>query len=598
MIHATVYVERDSQKPIVLGAGGARLRDVGTAARREIEALLGGRVYLDLHVTVLKDWQRDPRQLAPARASEAVLLELRTGGCWRCRAAPPSRWPASWPDCRSPCRRSASCCSSRPPAARTGWPARVSATFLVAGAAAAPVLGRLVDRIGQARVLLGALAVHTVGLVGLVVLVLADAPAWSLFPAAVVAGGSYAQPGSLVRARWSHVLAGQPLLPTAFSWESVVDEVIFVVGPVLVTVLATGIAPAAGLLTAYCFTLIGCLALAVQRRTQPPPHPVAAGDRRGVGAAPARGARCWSASPSGSARSSARSRWPPSRSPPSGASRPRPGWCSRLLAGGSLVAGLWYGTVAWRAPAHRRFVVGVLLLAVATLPLPLAPNVAVLAVLVFVGGFAISPGLIAGFALLDLLVPQPAADRGAGLVQHRDRDRAGGVLVGDRPGGGRGQRAGRARRHGGRGGAERRAGPARRPLAAPARGAREAPREPPPEAAGGAAGDGAGGTAGGAAGDGAGGTRAAAAAAAGGTAKWETGPVSLYRDEAVVLRVQKLGEADRIVTLLTRRNGRVRAVGKGVRRTTCRFGARLEPFSHVDLQLYDRPVAGHRDPGE
>jgi GTPase len=63
VIHATVHVERDSQKPIVLGAGGARLRAVGTAARREIEALLGGRVYLDLHVNVLKDWQRDPRQL-------------------------------------------------------------------------------------------------------------------------------------------------------------------------------------------------------------------------------------------------------------------------------------------------------------------------------------------------------------------------------------------------------------------------------------------------------------------------------------------------------------------------------------------------------
>jgi DNA repair protein RecO (recombination protein O) len=61
--------------------------------------------------------------------------------------------------------------------------------------------------------------------------------------------------------------------------------------------------------------------------------------------------------------------------------------------------------------------------------------------------------------------------------------------------------------------------------------------------------------------------------------------VSLYRDEGVVLRTQKLGEADRIVTLLTRRHGRVRAVGKGVRRTTSRFGARLEPFMHVDVQL-------------
>lgn len=59
----------------------------------------------------------------------------------------------------------------------------------------------------------------------------------------------------------------------------------------------------------------------------------------------------------------------------------------------------------------------------------------------------------------------------------------------------------------------------------------------------------------------------------------------LYRDEAVVLRTHKLGEADRIVTLLTRHHGRVRAVAKGVRRTTSKFGSRLEPFTHVDLQL-------------
>jgi DNA repair protein RecO (recombination protein O) len=62
--------------------------------------------------------------------------------------------------------------------------------------------------------------------------------------------------------------------------------------------------------------------------------------------------------------------------------------------------------------------------------------------------------------------------------------------------------------------------------------------------------------------------------------------VTLYRDEGVVLRVQKLGEADRIVTVLTKRHGRVRAVAKGVRRTRSKFGATVEPFSHVDLQLY------------
>jgi DNA repair protein RecO (recombination protein O) len=61
--------------------------------------------------------------------------------------------------------------------------------------------------------------------------------------------------------------------------------------------------------------------------------------------------------------------------------------------------------------------------------------------------------------------------------------------------------------------------------------------------------------------------------------------VPLYRDEAIVLRTHKLGEADRIITLLTRHHGQVRAVAKGVRRTTSRFGSRLEPFTHVDLQL-------------
>ena len=63
----------------------------------------------------------------------------------------------------------------------------------------------------------------------------------------------------------------------------------------------------------------------------------------------------------------------------------------------------------------------------------------------------------------------------------------------------------------------------------------------------------------------------------------------LYRDDAVVLRVQKLGESDRIITLLTRRHGRLRAVARGVRRTMSRFGARLEPFGHVDLQLAGSP---------
>jgi GTPase len=62
-VHAIMYVERASQKAIVIGAKGARLKEVGSAARRQIEALLGSRVYLDLRIKVAKDWQRDPAQL-------------------------------------------------------------------------------------------------------------------------------------------------------------------------------------------------------------------------------------------------------------------------------------------------------------------------------------------------------------------------------------------------------------------------------------------------------------------------------------------------------------------------------------------------------
>ena len=62
-VRVNLFVERDSQKAIIIGRGGARLREVGSEARRGIEALLGTRVFLDLHVKVAKDWQRDPKQL-------------------------------------------------------------------------------------------------------------------------------------------------------------------------------------------------------------------------------------------------------------------------------------------------------------------------------------------------------------------------------------------------------------------------------------------------------------------------------------------------------------------------------------------------------
>ncbi|HEY6744509.1 MAG TPA: MFS transporter [Mycobacteriales bacterium] len=287
----------------------------------------------------------------------------------------------------------------------------VSATLAAAQALLGPVLGRLVDRHGQARVLLPALAVHTAGAAVLIACAAADLPVWTLFPAAALWGGSFAQAGSLVRARWAHALGGSPLLPTAFSLESVLDEVVFVVGPVLVTTLATQVSPIVGVVAAWAFAATGSLALAALRRTEPPAHPVTG---RGPSALRLAGLRVMvvvglaTGGIFGSVEV-ATVAFTDERGSPGAA-----GIVLALLAAGSLLSGLGYGTVSWRTPAARRFVLGVGVLALVTVPLLAAGSVPVLAGLVFLAGFAISPALIAGFGLLEELVP--AASRTEGLT--------------------------------------------------------------------------------------------------------------------------------------------------------------------------------------
>jgi MFS family permease len=287
----------------------------------------------------------------------------------------------------------------------------VSATLAVAQALLAPVLGRLVDRHGQARVLLPALVVHTLGAAALIAAAAAGLPDWTLFPAAAVWGGSFAQAGALVRSRWAHALGGSPLLATAFSLESVLDEVVFVVGPVLVTTLATQVAPAVGVGAAWAFAAVGSLALAALRRTEPPAHPVTG---RGPSALRLAGLRVMIVvglalgGIFGSVEV-ATVAFTDERGTPGSA-----GIVLALLAMGSLLSGLGYGAVSWRTPPARRFVLGVAGLALVTVPLLAGGTVPVLAVLVFLAGFAISPALIAGFALLEQVVP--ASSRTEGLT--------------------------------------------------------------------------------------------------------------------------------------------------------------------------------------
>jgi MFS family permease len=115
-----------------------------------------------------------------------------------------------------------------------GLAGAVAAAALLGEAVAAPRLGRLVDRFGQRRVLFLSLAVHSVGTLALVISAQLSAPNWVLLATAALSGAAALQVGSLVRARWSALIGGSPVLEAAFALESTLDELIFVLGPALV----------------------------------------------------------------------------------------------------------------------------------------------------------------------------------------------------------------------------------------------------------------------------------------------------------------------------------------------------------------------------
>jgi MFS family permease len=149
----------------------------------------------------------------------------------------------------------------------------VTGAFAVAEGVVGPQVARLLDRVGQARVLSPLLAVHAVAVTALVASALVGAPVPALMAVAVGMGGSIPQLGALTSARWAALvrqLARPELLPTAFSLESLSNATAYLVGPVLVSLIGGGGHPAVGTATAGGLVVVGGVALAAQRRTAPP----------------------------------------------------------------------------------------------------------------------------------------------------------------------------------------------------------------------------------------------------------------------------------------------------------------------------------------
>ena len=136
----------------------------------------------------------------------------------------------------------------------------------------APQISRAVDRYGQRRILPGVAAVGVCAMLALLLCSYLNAPDWTLFVCAALAGCMPSMP-AMVRARWSELYRGSPKLHTAFSFESVLDEVCFIIGPPISVGLSVALFPQAGPLAAAILLAVGVTAFVMQHKTEPPVHP-------------------------------------------------------------------------------------------------------------------------------------------------------------------------------------------------------------------------------------------------------------------------------------------------------------------------------------
>jgi MFS family permease len=291
----------------------------------------------------------------------------------------------------------------------------VSAAFTVGNALFAVPHGRLADLFGQHRVLYADSLVFSLSSATMIVSIHDD---WSLpWPhvVAALAGASMSQVGTMVRARWAALLSDDAERHTAFAVEGVVDEVVFVTGPALVTFLSTLYAPETGLVVAVVCGVVGALALAAQRRTEPEPHP--------RGPAGTRAPMPWrmllpltlGAIALGSLFGAQEVATVAAAD--DAGNRAASGLMLAAFAAGSLAAGVVAGAVGWRRPPLSRARVGMWLLAAGALTIPLLSGLVLVSVALFVTGLALAPTLIALFSVIEAGTPRSRLNEAMGFVQ-------------------------------------------------------------------------------------------------------------------------------------------------------------------------------------
>lgn len=280
----------------------------------------------------------------------------------------------------------------------------VAATFMTAQAISNPLLGKQIDRHGQAKVMVPATIIHVTGLACLLLVVYLQLWPGLLFASAAVAGATVGSVGALVRARWAAVTRSQKELDTAFSWEAVADELMFVSGPAVVTALATAVWAPSGVVLSMVAVTIGAVLLYPQKATEPPtskrePRAMRGKVLRNRGILFAVIGQFFLGINFGAVDVSTIA------SAEEHGVKSAAGIALAAYALGSLIAGIVYGAVNFRAPVRLRYAAAAGALALLSWPLVFAPNMVVLTLLMLLVGFAVSPTLITGSSVVQSLAP-------------------------------------------------------------------------------------------------------------------------------------------------------------------------------------------------
>ena len=291
----------------------------------------------------------------------------------------------------------------------------LSATASVVMAFATPHWSRVADRIGQSAMLVRVIPIKVAGLCVFTFLVLNQAPTWTWFVSIVIAESMSVNTGGLVRRRWLHVLSpdksstaedeqDRHLVNTAYSFEAIMDEIVFILGPIIVTACATTIAPAAGIIVGIIFVAIGVPLFVSQKSTEPPsapkrivdPHPAVIRNKRVqavVLATTLLGGFFGSIAIVTIAFAEQRGQ------------ESKSGLLLAIWALGSGIAAIINGTIKWKLSNASRFLIFLFALTVLSVPMLFTHSLGWLAVALFFNGFAVAPLVINAYGVAEGAVP-------------------------------------------------------------------------------------------------------------------------------------------------------------------------------------------------